>query len=76
VELTAWVRIESGVTTSGASGTLFTTFALHSLPASPAEIPERFSSSLLPPSFAAGRCAASLFQRPAGSSGGPLFHAL
>lgn len=33
-------------------------FALHSLPASPAEIPERFSSSLLPPSFAAGRCAA------------------
>src|SRR5689334_10081806 len=33
-------------------------FQLHSLPASPAEIPERFSSSLLPPSFAAGRCAA------------------
>lgn len=37
-------------------------FALHSLPASLAEIPGRFSSSLLPPSFVAGRCAANFLR--------------
>lgn len=43
---------------------------LHSLPASPAEIPERFSSSLLPPSFAAGRCAAIFLPRVAAAARG------
>gem|GEM_PF-5182554 len=45
--------------------------ALHSLSASPTEIPERFSSSLLPPSFAAGRCAAIFLPRPAVLRGRP-----
>lgn len=52
--------------------TRFTKFlALHSLSASPTEIPERFSSSLLPPSFAAGRCAATFLPRPAVLRGRP-----
>jgi hypothetical protein len=51
-----------------------TVFALHSLPATPAEIPERFSSSLLPPSFAAGRCAAIFLPRTAALCG--RFHGL
>lgn len=46
-------------------------FELHSLPASPAEIPERFSSSLLPPSFAAGRCAAIFLPGVAATRGQP-----
>jgi hypothetical protein len=33
-------------------------FLLHSLTARLSEIPQRFSSSSLPPEFAAGRCAA------------------
>jgi hypothetical protein len=33
-------------------------FLLHSLTACLSEIPQRFSSSSLPPEFAAGRCAA------------------
>lgn len=32
-------------------------FSLHSRPVRRIEIPQRFSSSLLPPSFAVGRCA-------------------
>ena len=36
-----------------------TPFLLRSLPVTLAEIPGRFSSSLLPPSFAPGRCAAT-----------------
>jgi len=46
-----------------------TFFVLHSLSASPTEIPERFSSSLLPPSFAAGRCAAIFLPKPAARRG-------
>ena len=34
-------------------------FLLHSLTACLSEIPQRFSSSSLPPEFAAGRCAAT-----------------
>ena len=36
-------------------------FVLHSRSALPTEIPQRFTFSLLPPSFAAGRCATFFF---------------
>lgn len=38
-------------------------FLLHSLAARLPEIPQRFSSSSLPPEFAAGRCAAVFIPR-------------
>lgn len=38
-------------------------FLLHSLAARLPEIPQRFSSSSLPPEFAAGRCAAIFIPR-------------
>ena len=47
---------------------------LRSLPGSLAEIPERFSSSSLPPSFAQGRCVAFLYGAGALSTTVPLFH--
>jgi hypothetical protein len=40
----------------------FTGSMLHSRPASPVGIPGRFSSSLLPPLFPPGRCAAIFIQ--------------
>ena len=39
-------------------------FLLRSLPVRRAEIPQRFSSSSLPPSFAAGRCATACISQP------------
>jgi hypothetical protein len=48
-------------------------FTLHSLSASPIEIPERFSSSLLPPSFVSGRCTAVFLPRDASFTGGVPF---
>ena len=39
-------------------------FSSRSRPAQPAEIPGRFSSSLLPPSFSRGRSATFLFAAP------------
>jgi hypothetical protein len=49
-----------------------TSFLLHSQSVSPIEIPERFSPSLLPPSFPSGRCAV-IFIR--GKSAGLSRHA-
>lgn len=46
-------------------------FLLHSLSIRSTEIPERFSSSLLPPYFAAGRCAAIFNSGGTGESAGP-----
>ncbi len=40
-----------------------TSSMLHSRPVDPAAIPGRFSSSLLPPLFPLGRCAAIFIQR-------------
>lgn len=45
-------------------------FLLHSLSIRSTEIPERFSSSLLPPYFAAGRCAAIFNSGGTGESAG------
>jgi hypothetical protein len=59
-ELGAGARLQSPVGAQGVPA--FTGSMLHSRPASPVGIPGRFSSSLLPPLFPPGRCAAIFIQ--------------
>ena len=62
-ELRACQGVEPGV---GGLSALAKTFSmLHSRPVPLAGIPGRFSSSLLPPLFPPGRCAAVFIQRSA-----------
>jgi len=66
-ELTGTLGVSSLQRRAGAHArdtSLDPVLALHSRPAPQAEIPRRFSSSLLPPSFAAGRCAAVFIPGP------------
>jgi hypothetical protein len=60
-ELGARIAVEPGVGDSSAHS-----FTLRSLSPSRAEIPGRFSSSLLPPSFVRGR-SATIFSTPHGA---------
>ncbi|WP_418318241.1 hypothetical protein [Piscinibacter sakaiensis] len=69
-ELAAARVIETGVGRRSAQQAPIgsTVFLLHSLTVRRAEIPQRFSSSSLPPSFAAGRCATACMQPQGGQN--------